>query len=97
MRQILVRIWAALTAILALIIIIRIIKRILWKLWILWWKISHSFKEKIKKSQIKKDLKEKKESIINPNTEDSNTNEEFQEVIESAIAEKSEEESDNKS
>lgn len=55
-------------------------------------KISISFKEKIKRNQIKKDLKEKKESIINPNTEDTKTDEEFQEVIETAVAERNEEE-----
>ena len=54
-------------------------------------KISHSFKEKIKSKQIKKDLKENKETIINPNTEDTKTDEEFQNVIETAVAEKNEE------
>ena len=41
--------------------------------------------------QIKKELKEKKETIINPNTEDTTTNEEFQKVIETAVQEKNEE------
>ena len=54
-------------------------------------KISHSFREKIKSKQIKKDLKENKETIINPNTEDTKTDEEFQKVIETAVAEKNEE------
>ena len=51
-------------------------------------KISHSFREKIKSKQIKKDLKENKETIINPNSEDTKTDEEFQKVIETAVAEK---------
>ncbi len=59
-------------------------------------KISHSFKEKIKSKQIKKDLKENKETIINPNTEDTKTDEEFQKVIETAVAEKAEEEEKEK-
>jgi len=54
-------------------------------------KISHSFKEKIKSKQIKKDLKENKETIINPNSEDTKTDEEFQKVIETAVAKKNEE------
>ena len=44
-------------------------------------KISHSFKEKIKSKQIKKDLKENKETIINPNTEDTKTDEEFKSAV----------------
>ncbi|MBO7095300.1 hypothetical protein J6V86_03910 [bacterium] len=40
-------------------------------------------------------MEEKKETIINPNTEDESTNEEFQEVIETAVAEKNEEEKAN--
>jgi hypothetical protein len=55
-------------------------------------RISLSFKEKRKSHQIKKELKENKETIINPNTEDTKTDEEFQKVIETAVAEKSEEE-----
>ena len=54
-------------------------------------KISFSWKEKIKSLQIKKELKENKETIINPNSEDTKTDEEFQEVIETAVAEKNEE------
>ena len=54
-------------------------------------KISHSFKEKRKSHQIKKELKENKETIINPNSEDTKTDEEFQKVIETAVAEKNEE------
>ncbi len=53
-------------------------------------KISFSWKEKIKSLQIKKTLKENKENIINPNSEDTKTDEEFQEVIETAVAEKNE-------
>ena len=54
-------------------------------------KISFSWKEKRKSIQIKKDLEENKENIINPNTEDTKTDEEFQKVIETAVAEKNEE------
>ena len=53
-------------------------------------KISFSWKEKRKSIQIKKDLEENKENIINPNTEDTKTDEEFQKVIETAVAEKAE-------
>jgi phage I-like protein len=59
-------------------------------------KISFSWKEKIKSKQIKKDLEENKENIINPNTEDTKTDEEFQKVIETAVAEKAEEEENEK-
>ena len=59
-------------------------------------KITLSWKEKIKSFQIKKKLKENKETIINPNTEDTKTDEEFQEVIETAVAEKAEEEEKEK-
>jgi len=54
-------------------------------------------KDKRKARQIKKDLEEKKETIINPNTEDTKTDEEFQKVIETAVAEKVEEEKEEKS
>ena len=85
----------ALTSILILVVIIWIVKLILsrtnsWKN-----SISLSWKERIKAKQIKKELKEKKENIINPNTEDTSTNEEFQEVIETAVAEKNEEDKSN--
>jgi FtsZ-interacting cell division protein ZipA len=84
-----------LTSILILVVIIWIVKLILsrtnsWKN-----SISLSWKERIKAKQIKKELKEKKENIINPNTEDTSTNEEFQEVIETAVAEKNEEDKSN--
>jgi hypothetical protein len=59
-------------------------------------KISFSWKEKRKSIQIKKDLEENKENIINPNTEDTKTDEEFQKVIETAVAEKAEEEENEK-
>jgi hypothetical protein len=59
-------------------------------------KISFSWKEKIKSKQMKKDLEENKENIINPNTEDTKTDEEFQKVIETAVAEKAEEEEKEK-
>jgi hypothetical protein len=52
------------------------------------------WKEKRKSRLIKKDLEENKENIINPNTEDTKTDEEFQKVIETAVAEKAEEEKD---
>jgi hypothetical protein len=39
------------------------------------------------KQQIKKELKKKKESIINPKVNNEHTDEDFQEVIETAIAE----------
>jgi len=45
---------------------------------------------------MKKDLEENKENIINPNTEDTKTDEEFQKVIETAVAEKAEEEEKEK-
>ena len=60
-------------------------------------KISLSWKEKRKAKQIKKELEENKETIINPNTEDTKTDEAFQEVIETAVAEKNEEEKAEKS
>jgi hypothetical protein len=40
-------------------------------------------------------LKESKETIINPNTEDTKTDEKYQEIIETAVAEKNEEEMEN--
>ena len=46
------------------------------------------WKEKIKSKQIKKELKENKETIINPNAEDTKNDEKFQEIIETAVAEK---------
>jgi len=45
----------------------------------------------MKTHQIKKELKEGKEVIINPNAEDTSTDENFQKVIETAVAEKTEE------
>ena len=49
----------------------------------------------MKAHQIKKELKENKEIIINPNTEDNSTNEEFQKIIESVVAEKNEDDNIN--
>ena len=95
MRQFWAWVWIALTSILALVIIIWIVKWVLSKTNIWKDKISFSWKERIKRRQIKKELEEKKETIINPNTEDESTNEEFQEVIETAVAEKNEEEKAN--
>ena len=79
-----------------MVVIARIIKRFLNKSNGVKDKISFSWKEKIKSKQIKKDLEENKENIINPNTEDTKTDEEFQKVIETAVAEKAEEEENEK-
>ena len=95
MRQFWAWVWIALTSILVLVIIVWIVKWILSKTNIWKDKISFSWKERINKKRIKKELEEKKETIINPNTEDEITNEEFQEVIETAVAEKNEEEKAN--
>ena len=95
MRQFGAWVWIALTSILVLVIIIWIVKWILSKTNVWKDKISFSWKERIKRKQIKKELKEKKETIINPNTEDESTNVDFQEVIEAAVAEKNEEEKAN--
>ena len=95
MRQFGAWVWVALTSILVLVIIVWIVQRVLSKTNVWKDKLSFSWKEKIKSRQIRKELKEKKETIINPNTEDESTNEEFQEVIENAVAEKNEEEKAN--
>ena len=92
MKQILAWTFIILSVILVMVVIAWVIRWFLNKSNLLKNKISISFKEKIKRNQIKKDLKEKKESIINPNTEDTKTDEEFQEVIETAVAERNEEE-----
>ena len=73
MRQFWAWVWIALTSILALVIIIWIVKWVLSKTNIWKDKISFSWKERIKRRQIKKELEEKKETIINPNTEDTYT------------------------
>ena len=91
MRQFWARIWVALTSILILVIVIRIIKWFLSKTNVRKDKVSFSWKERIKRRQIKRELQEKKETIINPNSQDETTNEEFQEVIETAVAEQNEE------
>ena len=85
-----------LTIILIMVVIAWIIKWFLNKSNWVKDKISFSWKEKRKTHQIKKELKENKESIINPNTEDTKTDEEFQEVIETAVAEKNEEDKKEK-
>ncbi|MBO7505472.1 hypothetical protein J6T66_05085 [bacterium] len=95
MRQFGAWVWVALTSILVLVIIVWVVQWILSKTNVWKDKISFSWKERIKRRQIKKELKEKKETIINPNTEDESTDEEFQEVIETAVAEKNEEEKAN--
>ena len=95
MRQFGAWVWIALTSILVLVVIVWVVKWILSKTNVWKDKISFFWKERIKRKQIKKELKEKKETIINPNTEDETTNEDFQEVIENAVAEKKEEESAN--
>jgi len=88
MRQLCARIWLILTAILIIALIIWIIKNFSNKsVWVKN-KISSSLKEKIKTHQIKKELKENKEAIINPNSEDNSTDEEFQKIIETVVAEK---------
>jgi cytochrome c biogenesis protein ResB len=91
MKQILAWIFLILSAILVITVIICIIKWFIGKSNWLKNKISFSWKEKIKSHQIKKELKESKETIINPNTEDTKTDEDFQKVIETAVAEKNEE------
>jgi hypothetical protein len=95
MRQFGAWVWIALTSILVLVIIVWIVKWILSKTSVWKDKISFSWKERINRKQIKKELKEKKENIINPNTGDESTDEDFQEVIETAVAEKNEEEKAN--
>jgi len=91
MRQFWARVWLILTIILLMVVLARIIKWFLDRSNWLKNKISFSWKEKIKSLQIKKTLEENKENIINPNSEDTKTDEEFQEVIETAVAEKAEE------
>ena len=88
MKQLWARIWIILTVILILAIIIRIINWFLNKSNWIKNKLTFSLKEKKKTMQIKKELKEKKEAIINPNIEDTTVDKEFQEVIETAVAEK---------
>jgi len=95
MRQFGAWVWVALTSILVLVIIVWIVQWVLSKTNVWKDKLSFFWKEKIKSKQIRKELKEKKETIINPNTEDESTDEEFQEVIENAVAEKNEEEKAN--
>ena len=95
MRQFGAWVWVALTSILVLVIIVWIVKRVLSKTNVWKDKISFSWKERINRKQIKKELEEKKDNIINPNTEDESTDEDFQEVIETAVAEKNEEEKAN--
>ena len=77
---------------LALVIIIRIVKLILSQTGWLKNKIFSSWKEKRSAKQVKKQLEENKETIINPNAEDNNADEDFQEVIESAVAQQTEDE-----
>ena len=97
MKHFWTRVWVILTAILILVVIIWIISLILNKINWLKDKTIVFLKDKRKARQIKKDLEEKKETIINPNTEDTKTDEEFQKVIETAVAEKVEEEKEEKS
>ena len=96
MRQIWAWVRVTLTAILVLVSIIRIVKFLLSQTG--WFKdrVFSFWREKIKSLQIKKELKEDKEKIINPNSEDTKTNEEFQKVIETAVAERAVEEKDEK-
>lgn len=90
MKQFGAWVWIALTMILAIVILVRILKLFFSKTSSLNDRFSVFWEERRKNKQIRKELKEKKWSIINPNAEDKNTNEEFQEVIETAIAEKNE-------
>lgn len=96
MKHFWTRVWVILTAILILVVIIWIISLILNKINWLKDKTIVFLKEKRKTRHIKKDLEENKETIINPNTEDTKTDEEFQKVIETAVAEKAEEEKEEK-
>ena len=91
MKQFLAWIFLILSAILVVTVIVCIIRWFIGKSNWLKNKISFSWKEKIKSHQIKKELKENKGTIINPNTEDTKTDEDFQKVIETAVAEKNEE------
>lgn len=95
MKQFWAWVWVILTIILILVVLIWVIRRFLSKSNIWKDKLSFSLKEKIKTQQIKKELKEKKDYIINPNAENSDTNEDFQEVIETAVAEQKEDEINN--
>lgn len=92
MKQFGAWVWIILSAIIAIVLIVWFVQRISSKTNNFGEKIISAWKERVKKKQIKKELKEKKDTIINPNVDDSSTNEEFQEVIETAIAEKNEEE-----
>ena len=96
MRQFGARVWLILTIILLMVVIAWIIKWFLSKSDWLTNKISLFWNDKIKSFQVRKKLKEDKETIINPNTEDTKTDEEFQKVIETAVAEKTEEEDKEK-
>lgn len=91
MKQFLAWVFLVLSAILVIAVVVCIIKWFISRSNWLKNKISFSRKEKVKSHQIKKELKENKETIINPNTEDTKTDEDFQKVIETAVAEKNEE------
>jgi hypothetical protein len=67
MRQFGAWVWVALTSILVLVIIVWIVQWVLSKTNVWKDKLSFSWKERIKSRQIRKELKEKKETIINPN------------------------------
>jgi heme exporter protein D len=67
MRQFGAWVWVALTSILVLVIIVWIVQWVLSKTNVWKDKLSFSRKERIKSRQIRKELKEKKETIINPN------------------------------
>ena len=91
MKQILAWVFIVLTAILVITVIARVISWIFARFGWLKNKIFRSLKERKKANQIKKELKENKETIINPNAESTKSDEEFQKVIETAVAEKNEE------
>lgn len=83
--------WIYLRLILTIIIVaIPVVYFILWLLKHtkkIWSKTKEFIQEKQHKQQIRKELKDKKESIINPKIDNEHTDEDFQEVIETAIAE----------
>ena len=80
-----------LTAILIFLPLSYAILRIVQKTKKVWQKTKDLIQESYNNQQIKKELKEKKESIINPKIENPDADEDFQEVIETAIAEAEEE------
>ena len=95
MKQFWAWVWITLTAILIIVMIIWIVKLASSKTKGWENKILDFLKETINTKKIRKKLKEKKDAIINPNIQDTSADEDFQEVIETAVAEKNEEEKNN--